>query len=146
MKRRAEPSWGCCCRVTCDAAGDLRGAEGRLADALDDRVADLGVVDRALDHRLTVDFRVLGPEEGGVVRLVPGEPLPDRRQDPPLLRPEGAAVPACRSRRETLEVESALGDDVDALCPVRPGRRPDDREDDLDPVLLGVEDGQVVHG
>ena len=129
---------------TGDAAGDLRGADRGLPHALDDGVADLRVRDCAHDHGLALDRLVLRPQESRVVRLVPGEPLADRRHDPAVGRLERAAVAARGRGGEALEVESAPGRDVDAGGAVRPRRRADDREHDLDPVLLRKEDGPVV--
>ena len=128
-----------------DPARDLRGANGGLPDALHDRVADLGVVDRALDHELATDTAILRPEKGRVVRLVPREPVPHSRKCAPVGGLERPAVTARGGRREALEIESVLRHDVDTRSPVRPGRRPHDREHDLDSVRLRVLHRAVVH-
>ena len=124
-----------------DAAGDLRCADVRLRDALDDRVADLRVVDRRSGSRsLRADATVLRPQEGRVVRLVPGEPAGARgRRIAAVRRLERARSSGARRRsRSAADRAGFVGATLTARAAVRPGRRADDREDDLDPVRRRV--------
>ena len=56
------------------SAGDTIAADACRVDTRVDRLADLRVVDRALDHPLASHVLVLRLEEDRVVRLVPGRP------------------------------------------------------------------------
>ena len=88
---------------------------GRV-DPVVDRIADLRVVDRALDDPRAADPPVLRPEEDRVVRLVPGEPELHGRQDAPVRAGIGAAVADRRGEREVLEVLGVIDLEV---APVR---------------------------
>ena len=79
--------------------------------------------------------RVLGLEEDGVVRLVPGHPGAHLRERDAVGVDELPAVALLRGGREAPEVGGARRRDVPALGGVRPRRRADDREDDVDVVL-----------
>ena len=99
-------------------------------DAPDNRIADLGVVDRTLDHPLAA----CGPNplrlhEDRVVRLVPRNPLadPDRRRSVgELVLPR---VAARRGGHERLQLGRAGRGRIPTGGRIRPRGSPDDRED-----------------
>ena len=140
-----------------DAARDLlvrQRPEERRVDAVVDRVADLRVLERALDTPRLADALVLRREPDRVVRLVPRRPHGHLRQRqrrrrvrrvllPGRRRPE-AAVPLGGRVGEVLEILEVRRRDRSRLAAVRPARREEDREDDLDVVLRRVPDEPVV--
>src|SRR5581483_3510700 len=83
------------------AAGHLLASDG--VDAGVDRVADLRVVDRALDDPLAALADVLRREEDGVVRLVPRGPVVHRRERASVVALVGAAVADRGRPREVAE-------------------------------------------
>ena len=113
-------------------------------DALVDRVADLRVGDRALDHPLRAAPDELRPEERGVVRLVPRGPEAHGRDRPAVLADVLPAVAGRRRIGEIAEQRVAVGRPVGRLPAVRPLRRAGDREEHLHPVRGGVERRAVV--
>ena len=146
-------------RVGRAAADDFLG-EVRGVDARPDRRADADVrlgpdraVARHVTHALVIldlraaptDLRPLGLQEDRVVRLVPGEPLANGRQDDAVVPLELAAI-ALRGREgEVAQVGHLRRGAVRALeLAVRPLRRAEDREQHLDLVLVRVEQHAVV--
>ena len=123
-------------------------------DAVVDRVADLGVLERALDPPRLADPLVLRRQPDGAVRLVPCRPHVHLRQRqlgrrvrrillPRRRRPQ-AAVALGRGVGEVLEVLEVLRRDGAGFAAVRPAGGEEDREDDLDVVLRRVADEPVV--
>ena len=127
-----------------DAAGDLLAAQHRGPDPLDDGVADPRVVDRALDDPRASDPAPLRDEADPEVRLVPGRPVADAREDGAVGAHEGAAVARRGGVGELPQRIGAPRRPRRCLTAVRPGRRPEDREEHLDAVPVGLEDDPVV--
>jgi hypothetical protein len=140
-----------------DAARDLLArerAEILRVHARHDRVADLGVVERALDAIRLADLLVLRQQVDRAVRLVPrrphahlrerGVPDPERGVLLPRRRDPEPAIALGRGVREVLEVLEVRRRVVARLAAVRPRGREDDREDDLDVVRLRVLHEPVV--
>ena len=131
-----------------------------------DAVADARVVDRALRDPVRLlaraDAPVLRLQEDRVVRLVPGQPVPDGRERG-VARGRGrcrrgraacggldghigAAVALRRRVGEVAQVARERGRVREALALVRPGRRAPDREEHLDVVLRRLPHHVVVRG
>ena len=115
-------------------------------DSAVDGGADLCVLERGLDPPRPVDALVLRGEPHRVVRLVPGRPLRHRRERRRVAgwRPV-AAVANGGGVREAVQVLPARRRHVPRLTAVRPRRREQDREDDLDARRGGMPDEPVVH-
>ena len=143
-----------------DAACDLLAGNGMVdcdhvrMDGAVDRVADLRVVDRALDHPLAARLHVLRAQVDRVVRLVPRRPQRHgrqrrgRRRKARLLLPgrrhEVAAVALRSCKRECVEIVEVGRSVVAARAAVRPRRRVHDREHHLDVVRHCVAHEPVV--
>ena len=125
------------------AAGDLLAGDQRAAHAVDDRVADARVVDRALDHPVLADALPLRHEADRQVGLVPRRPVAHPRQHGPVVAHELAAVALRGGEREVDEVGGAMRRARRQLPAVRPGRRAEDREENLH-VLVGCTQDDLV--
>ena len=123
-------------------------------DAVVDGVADLRVLERALDPPGVAYTLVLRREPERVVGLVPRRPHRHLRQRLrrrrvvrvllPLGRCPETAVPLGGRVGEVLEILEVLRGGRASFAPVRPAGREQDREDDLDVVLGGVAHESVV--
>ena len=117
----------------------------RCVDTRVDRVADLRVGGRRRHPPLAADALELGLKEHGAVRLVPGEPLLDPRQDPPGRRvEERAAVATRRGVGELAEGRRGARRVLAPLSAVRPRGRTDDRQQHLHPRPARAFDRPVV--
>ena len=126
------------------AAGDLLAAQHRGAHAVDDRVADPRVVERALDHPARAGPPPLRDQADLQVRLVPRRPVADAREQRPVPAHVRAAVPGRGRVRELTQAGGVARRARGRRAAVRPRRRAEDREDDLDVVPLGLEHDPVV--
>src|SRR5664279_846284 len=128
--------------------------DGHRVDTGVDRVADLRVLERALDPPRLPDALVLRREPERIVRLVPGRPHGDLRErrisDPkrgvllPARRDPVTAV-ALRGRvSEVPQVERIRRSDSLRLTTVGPRRREEDGENDLNVVRRRVLDEPVI--
>ena len=126
------------------AAADLLAREPGQMDAVPDRVAHLRVDLWAPGtERMLARADELGLQEDRIVRLVPGEPVPDRRQRQLIRRrPETPAVSLSRGVGEVPQIDHPGRSAIQARA--RPARRPENREDDLDPALRRALDHGVV--
>ena len=126
------------------AAGDALAGDERAVHAGDDRIADARVVDRALDAPAAADLLPLRHQPDREVRLVPRRPQPNARKDRAVGALERAAVALGCGEREVLEVDRVPRRVRRELSAIRPRRRPEDREEDLDALVGGIEDDAVV--
>ena len=127
-----------------DAARDLLAAQHRGVHAVDDRVADARVVDRALDHPALADAPPLRDQADLEVGLVPRRPVADARKQRPVRTDVRPAV-AGRGRVGELAQPGRVARGARrCAAAVRPRRRAEDREHDLDPVALRLQDDAVV--
>ncbi len=113
-------------------------------DAVVDRVADPGVVARALDHPAPADPPPLRLQPERDVRLVPGRPERDPREDDPVGAPVVAAVPDRRGVGELAQPHDVLRRHVEITPAVRPPGRSEDREEDANAAVGRRQDRGVV--